>query len=426
MKHLRLKAAALAAALALLCAGCGAPASSAPSSSGGVSSAPASSAPASSAPAQETAALGEYRAMWVSYLEWESFDFSSEAAFAADADEMMQNCVDMGLNVVIAQVRPFADALYPSELFPWSHLCTGVQGQDPGFDPLDTLIAEAHSRGLSLEGWINPYRLRGSASQPAQLCPASLASTHPEWVVTVADGVYLNPAIPEAAAYVVDGVAELVSRYAVDGVHFDDYFYPTTDPSIDAAQFAASGAQDLEAWRRQNVTALVKAAHDAVKAQDPTLRFGVSPQGNPDNDVHQQYSDVYSWLAAEGEDAVVDYLCPQLYWGYGYTLSGGSERFAYPNILAEWLAMPRGSAALYIGLGAYRIGDGDGGANPDSTAQWSTGQALARQVAELRAQGAGGYALYRYGSLFANSAWPQLAQAECQALQAANSAAEVV
>ena len=368
---------------------------------------------------------GEYRAAWISYIELQGMDYTSAEAFRASAEAMMDHCAALGLNTVIVQVRPFGDALYPSALFPWSHLCTGVQGQDPGFDPLDTLIAEAHSRGLSLEGWINPYRLRGSASQPAQLCPASLASTHPEWVVTVADGVYLNPAIPEAAAYVVDGVAELVSRYAVDGVHFDDYFYPTTDPSIDAAQFAASGAQDLEAWRRQNVTALVKAAHDAVKAQDPTLRFGVSPQGNPDNDVHQQYSDVYSWLAAEGEDAVVDYLCPQLYWGYGYTLSGGSERFAYPNILAEWLAMPRGSAALYIGLGAYRIGDGDGG-GPDSTAQWSTGQALARQVAELRAQGAGGYALYRYGSLFANSAWPQLAQAECQALQAANSAAEVV
>ena len=369
---------------------------------------------------------GEYRAAWISYIELQGMDYTSAEAFRASAAAMMDHCAALGLNTVIVQVRPFGDALYPSALFPWSHLCTGVQGQDPGFDPLDTLIAEAHSRGLSLEGWINPYRLRGSASQPAQLCSASLASTHPEWVVTVADGVYLNPAIPEAAAYVVDGVAELVSRYAVDGVHFDDYFYPTTDPSIDAAQFAASGAQDLETWRRQNVTALVKAAHDAVKAQDPTLRFGVSPQGNPDNDVHQQYSDVYSWLAADGEDAVVDYLCPQLYWGYGYTLSGGSERFAYPNILAEWLAMPRGSAALYIGLGAYRIGDGDGGANPDSTAQWSTGQALARQVDELRAQGAGGYALYRYGSLFANSAWPQLAQAECQALQTANSAAEVV
>ena len=152
MKHLRLKAAALAAALALLCAGCGAPASSAPASSGGASSAPASPAP-SSAPAQETGTLGEYRAMWVSYLEWESFDFSSEAAFTADADEMMQNCADMGLNVVIAQVRPFADALYPSELFPWSHLCTGAQGQDPGFDPLAILVESAHSHGLELEAW---------------------------------------------------------------------------------------------------------------------------------------------------------------------------------------------------------------------------------------------------------------------------------
>ena len=202
--------------------------------------------------APQQPAPGEYRAAWISYIELQGMDYTSAEAFRASAAAMMDHCAALGLNTVIVQVRPFGDALYPSALFPWSHLCTGVQGQDPGFDPLDTLIAEAHSRGLSLEGWINPYRLRGSASQPAQLCPASLASTHPEWVVTVADGVYLNPAIPEAAAYVVDGVAELVSRYAVDGVHFDDYFYPTTDPSIDAAQFAASGAQDLEAWRRQN------------------------------------------------------------------------------------------------------------------------------------------------------------------------------
>ena len=254
------------------------------------------------------------------------------------------------------------------------------------------------------------------------LADTSLANTHPEWVVEVNGGLYLNPAIPEAAAYVVDGVAELVRNYPVDGVHFDDYFYPTTDPSIDAAQFAASGAADLAQWRRENVTALVKAAHDAVKAQDPTLRFGVSPQGNPDNDLNQQYSDVYGWLAASGEEAVVDYLCPQLYWGYGYTLSSGSTRFAYENILSEWMGIPRGSAALYIGLGAWRIGDGDGGADQNSISRWSTGRALADQVADLRAQGAGGYALYRYGSLFGNTAWPELAGAECAALKEANGA----
>ena len=292
--------------------------------------------------AEPNAALptGEWRAVWVSYLEWAGMDFSSEEAFRAGAAELMDNCLSIGLNTVIAQVRPFGDALYRSTLFPWSHLCTGEQGQDPGFDPLDVLITEAHSRGLSLEAWVNPYRLRSSAKMPPALAENNLVNVHPEWVCAVGEGLYLNPAIPEAADYVVKGVAELVQNYAVDGIHFDDYFYPTTDAALDAAQFAASGAGDLAAWRRQNVTALVKAAHDAVKAADATLRFGVSPQGNPDNDLGQQYSDVKAWLAAEGENAVVDYLCPQIYWGCGYTLQSGSTRFAFENIVPEWLAMP--------------------------------------------------------------------------------------
>ena len=337
---------------------------------------PAPTAPDPALPA------GEWRAVWVSYLEWAELDFSSEEAFRAGAAQLLDNCLSLGLNTVIAQVRPFGDALYRSQLFPWSHLCTGVQGQDPGFDPLDVLLTEAHGRGL-----------KGSASMPAALAENNLMNTHPEWVWQNPDNgsAYLNPAIPEAADYVVQGVAELVQNYAIDGVHFDDYFYPTTDPALDAARFAASGAGDLGSWRRANVTALVKAAHDAVKAADPTLRFGISPQGNPDNDLTEQYSDVTSWLTAEGEDAVVDYLCPQIYWGFGYTLKSGSTR----------------------------VGTGDGGANEDSTSQWSTGSALAKQVETLRAQGAGGWALYRYGSLFGSAA-PEQAAAEREALARAN------
>ena len=257
---------------------------------------------------------------------------------------------------------------------------------------------------------------------PAALAENNLMNTHPEWVWQNPDNgsAYLNPAIPEAADYVVQGVAELVQNHAIDGVHFDDYFYPTTDPALDAARFAASGAGDLGSWRRANVTALVKAAHDAVKAADPTLRFGISPQGNPDNDLTEQYSDVTSWLTAEGKDAVVDYLCPQIYWGFGYTLKSGSTRFAFENIVPAWCAMPRsGNVALYFGLGAYRVGTGDGGANEDSTSQWCTGSALAKQVETLRAQGAGGWALYRYGSLF-GSASPEQAAAEREALARAN------
>lgn len=363
---------------------------------------------------------GEWRAVWVSYLEWARMDFSSESAFRADIAELMEHCTALGLNTVIAQVRPFGDALYQSTLFPWSHLCTGTQGQAPGFDPLDVLITEAHARGLSLEAWVNPYRLKSSDAMPPSIAETNLMNTHPEWCCTVGEGVYLNPAIPEAAAYVVQGVAELVGQYAVDGIHFDDYFYPTTEASLDAAQFEASGARDLADWRRSNVTALVKAAHDAVKAADPTLRFGISPQGNPENDLATQYSDIYGWLTAAGDDAVVDYLCPQVYWGYGYQLQSGNTRFAFENIVPEWLGMERaGNVALYFGLGAYRIGVGDGGANEDSASQWSTGSALARQVADLRSWGANGWALYRYDSLF-GPARNDLADAECAALTAQN------
>ena len=363
---------------------------------------------------------GEWRAVWVSYLEWARMDFSSEEAFRTAAAELLDNCAALGLNTVIAQVRPFGDALYESSLFPWSHLCTGTQGQGPGFDPLDVLVTEAHGRGLSLEAWVNPYRLKSSAAMPPSIADTNLMNTHPEWCCTVGDGVYLNPAVPEAAAYVVQGVAELVEKYAVDGIHFDDYFYPTTDASLDAAQFAASGEADLADWRRANVTALVKGARDAVKAADPTLRFGISPQGNPDNDLATQYSDVYGWLAASGEEAVVDYLCPQIYWGYGYRLQSGSTRFAFENIVPEWLGMARAAnVALYFGLGAYRVGVGDGGANEDSTSQWATGSALARQVADLRRWGAQGWALYRYDSLF-GPAQNDLAAAERAALAEGN------
>ena len=363
---------------------------------------------------------GEWRAVWVSYLEFAEMDFSSEAAFRADAAALMDNCLSLGLNTVIAQVRPFGDALYRSSLFPWSHLCTGVQGQDPGFDPLDVLLQEAHTRSISVEAWVNPYRLRSSAAMPPNLADGNLANTHPEWVCTVDEGLYLNPAEPAAADYVVQGVAELVQNYAVDGIHFDDYFYPTTDESIDAAQFAASGAGNLAAWRRENVTALVRAVHDTVKAADPTLRFGISPQGNPDNDENQQYSDVTGWLASGGGDAVVDYLCPQVYWGQGFALHNGSTRFAFENIVPAWLAYPRAAdVALYFGLGAYRVGVGDGGSNENSLSGWSTGRALADQVAFLREQGAGGWALYRYGSLFGPEQ-TSLAAAECGALAAAD------
>ena len=174
-----------------LLAGCGGAASSASS---------AAPSPAPAAPAGENALFptGEYRAMWISYLEWQTVDFSSRESFTADVAAMLDNCAALGVNVVLAQVRPFGDALYPSELFPFSHLCTGAQGRDPGFDPLAILVQEAHARGLQLEAWLNPYRLQLNENTPAALAPENLANTHPEWVKQAAGGLYLEPSHPDA------------------------------------------------------------------------------------------------------------------------------------------------------------------------------------------------------------------------------------
>ena len=377
-------------------------------------------APAATPDSTPTAApASQYRAMWVSYLDWHLVDFSGQQNFENSFSALLDTCQSMGLNTILAQVRPFGDALYPSKLFPWSHICTGTRGTDPGFDPLDCMVRLCHERGLSLEAWINPYRLRLNSKMPPAFAPDDVTARHPDWCVEVDGGVYLNPALPAVADFVVEGVIELLDRYAVDGIHFDDYFYPAADSWIDEAAYTENGAGlPLDDWRRQQVTALVQRVHDAVKTKDPVLRFGISPQGNPDNNYEQQYSDVNAWMTAP----LVDYICPQIYWGYGYQLKNGSDRFAFENITAEWMAMPRSAdCALYFGLGAFRIGKGDGGSDPDSETRWQTGHALADMVRDLTEQGADGYALFRYEFLAA-SPYPELAGAEAAALTLENQA----
>ena len=257
--------------------------------------------------------------------------------------------------------------------------------------------------------------MRLTESLPSQLADSNPAVTHPDWVREANGGLYYDPAIPEVQQMIVEGVREVVANYDVDGVQFDDYFYPTTDASFDAETYAAyGGGQALDTWRRENVNTLVKTVYETVKAEKPDVRFGISPQGNNDNNYNGQYSDVALWMSEPG---YVDYVLPQVYWGYGYTLQSGSQRFAFENITAEWAAMERcGAVELYFGLGAYRIGDGDGGAN-DQT-QWSSGHNLADQVNTLsETAGASGVSLYPYRYLFANGEHPELAAAECEALR---------
>ncbi len=297
-------------------------------------------------------------------------------------------------------------------------MVTGTQGQAPGFDPLEIFIARAHEKGLAFEAWVNPYRVRLNETRPPNVAENSLENTHPEWVKQAAGGAYLEPSNPDVQAYICKGVEEIVKNYAVDGIQFDDYFYPTTDEAFDAQEYAGlGGGLSLAEWRRQNVNTLVKSVYDTVHAAAAeagrTVVFGISPQGNNDNNYNTQYSDVGLWLSTPG---YVDYVMPQVYWGYDFRLQSGSDRFAFENIVAEWLAMPRSeSVALAFGLGAWRIGAGDG--SSAETQEWESGHNLADMLGTLEGAGADGYALYRYASLFDNPEYAQLAAQEAEALR---------
>ena len=362
--------------------------------------------PAPTATAEPTAAA-PYRAVWVSYLEWQQVDISTPETFSGDIAVILDNIRNLGATVVLAQVRPFGDALYPSSYYPFSHLCTGQQGRDPGYDPLALLVQAAHDRGLALEAWVNPYRIQAGLT-PA-LCGASPAKLHPDWVKYTDTGAYLDPANTAVRQYIADAVGELCANYDVDGIHFDDYFYPTTDPAFDAADYAASGtALTQDDWRRENVNALVELCHATARRYG--VRFGVAPVGDPEQNYALQYSDAARWL----RQGTVDYLMPQLYWGQEYVKDGDTSH-SLARLAGAWAALPRAAGVrLYAGLGAYRIGAGDGS---DAGSEWVSGRALADQLNLLDRLGVQGAGLYRYASLFDASDYAGLAAAEVDAVR---------
>lgn len=359
----------------------------------------------------------EYRAMWISYLEMMSRDLSTREKFVAEFRTMFTECKEIGLNRVIVQVRPYGDALYPSAVYPWSHLLTGTQGKDPGFDPLAEMIVLAKELDLKIEAWINPYRARIDADRPSAFSWDNPAHNS-DLTLQVGAGIYYNPALPQVQEMVVAGVRELVENYDLDGIHLDDYFYPSTDLSLDLADYLASGTSlSQEDWRRENVNTLVKALYDCIKSINPQVEFGISPQGNNSNNYHSQYSDVNLWLSTAG---YVDYITPQLYWGYEYVTSSGSTEFQFASISQQWNNYPRHEEVkLYVGLAAYRIGTGDGSAY--TLEEWNSGENLARMIRTLQeTQGISGYTLFRHDFLFQQSGYPQLAQSEREQILAAH------
>nr|WP_297274144.1 family 10 glycosylhydrolase [uncultured Agathobaculum sp.] len=313
------------------------------------------------------------RGVWVSTIyniDYPSAQGLSADALKSEADTILDNIAAMGLNTVFLQVRPSADAIYPSEIFPWSRYISGTVGQAPDsdFDVLAYWVDGAHSRGLQLHAWLNPYRItKDGQSEWDALPESSPAKQHPEWVVEYEENYYFNPGLPAVQQLVVDGAAEIVKNYDVDGIHLDDYFYPGTDFD-DAATFARYGDDfnDIGDWRRDNVNTLIAALDETLHEINPALSFGISPAGIWDNKTdnpkgsetngRSSYREIYCDSVEWIKKGTVDYICPQLYWSIGYEIADF-------EVLVDWWqqVVSTSDVALYIGIGAYRAAEAQPG-----------------------------------------------------------------
>lgn len=332
-----------------------------------------------------------FKGLWVATvlnLDYPSKATTDSATLKKEAIAILDKAQSMGINAIVLQVRPSADALYQSKIYPWSKYLTGKQGIAPsdGFDPLKFWIDEAHKRNIAIHAWLNPYRItKKTASDPAfdynSLASNHPAKLHPDWVVEHTDGnLYFNPGLPEVRAHIVDSVMEIVNNYDIDGIHFDDYFYPSTTFN-DSETYKKYGGKynNISDWRRNNVDALITDVYTAIKAKKPQVQFGISPFGiwaNAKNNkagsdtsgfesYYSQYADTRKWL----QNNMIDYLAPQLYWHIGYNAAD------YSKLVAWWAENAKDSKVnLYIGQAAYRVGD------KDITSPWYGVDEISRQL----------------------------------------------
>lgn len=267
---------------------------------------------------------GEIKAIWLSqfdlspiYLEGDSQ--RSQADFTAKMETVLNNVVFSGFNTVFLQIRPNADSMYPSEYYPQSAYVTGTLGKGADYDPVAIIVALAHDRNLSIHAWINP--MRGMNEEEILQVSREYAirrwydsdSVRGKYIILVDGKWYLNPAYKEVSDLIVAGAEEALTRYDFDGLHMDDYFYPTTDPGFDAIAYNAFGnGKTLAEFRRGNLNLLVKRLYEMTHSLGGGRVFGVSPAGNADLVYNEQYADIYAWCARSG---YIDYICPQVYFG---------------------------------------------------------------------------------------------------------------
>jgi len=329
----------------------------------------------------------EFRAAWVATvdnIDWPSRGNYNPAIQKKEFIDLLDMHKRNGMNAVIVQVRPATDAFYPSQYEPWSQWLTGKQGRPPSpyYDPLQFMIDETHKRGMEFHAWCNPYRAElniGSSS----ISPTHVTKIHPEWFLKYGDKRYFDPGIKEGQEFVVKVIRDIVKRYDIDAMHFDDYFYPyriAGKEFPDGRSFKQYGnGMARDDWRRSNTDSIIVKLSRAIKEEKKNCRFGISPFGvwrNQDMDSTgsattagvTNYDDLYADIVLWLKNGWIDYVAPQLYWEFGH-------KAAPYEVLLDWWSKNTYGRHCYIGLGIYRAG---------SNSVWKDSTLIPRQLTALR------------------------------------------
>ncbi|MDM5298330.1 family 10 glycosylhydrolase [Bacillus pumilus] len=330
----------------------------------------------------------EMRAVWIASvynLDWPSKKGLSAAEQKQEFTMLLDEIQAMKMNAIIMQIKPAADAFYPSDYGPWSEYLTGTQGKYPGYDPLQFMIEESHKRNLEFHAWFNPYRITMNHTDLNRLSTDHPVRKHPDWTIAYGNQLYYNPGIPEAQDFIVRGIEEVVKNYDIDAVHMDDYFYPNKIAGVpfpDQETYETYGKKEftqIDDWRRHNVNQLVKQINDTVKREKSYVKFGISPFGvwrNIKDDptgsnttagmtnYDDLYADTRQWIKQHN----IDYVTPQIYWSIGF------QPAAYDVLTTWWSNEVKGEPVhLYIGQATYKI-------NQNSDPAWSDPDEYFRQI----------------------------------------------
>jgi uncharacterized lipoprotein YddW (UPF0748 family) len=342
----------------------------------------------------DTTDNGEMRGVWISYIEltMENESDKSEKGFTNKFYDIAKRCKDNQINTLVVQVRPFCDALYKSKYFPWSHILTGTQGENPNYDPLEIMCRICDEYDLNIHAWINPYRV-SSANTPSKLSENNPYKKDNSLGFIADSGIYLDPSNENSQELIINGVLEIATNYDVDAIQFDDYFYPTDIENLDEEQYNAyvesvgeNSSMNIHNWRKANVNMLISNTYRRLHNLNKNVEFGISPQGNIDNN-ESLYADVRSWSTCTG---FVDYICPQIYF------SLDNPALTFENSLNSWCELEFAEGVnLYIGLAGYKAGTDE-----DESTWLKYDDILAKEYSLIKTnQKAKGFMIYSYNSL---------------------------